>query len=80
MIAKIANYIKHEIANEPLEDLGEQEDLLGSGIIDSMGMIRLVSYLEQEFQVTISSEDMIVENFMTLEHILKFLSEKKGEQ
>ena len=53
MMDKIAEYIKEEVANEPLTEIDSQEDLLGGGIIDSVGMMKLVLFLENEFDVKI---------------------------
>lgn len=73
---KIITYIKEEIALMPLESIDVHEDLLGSGIVDSLGMMKLVVFLEKEFQVKIAPEDMTVENFDTIYHISEYLSKK----
>lgn len=73
---KIMTYIKEEIAFMPLESIDVHEDLLGSGIVDSLGMMKLVVFLEKEFQVKIAPEDMTVENFDTIHHISEYLSKK----
>ncbi|NAS13237.1 acyl carrier protein [Poritiphilus flavus] len=79
MTDKIAKYIKEEVANEPLTELDMQEDLLGSGIIDSVGMMKLVLFLENEFDVKIGPSDMTVENFLNLNSIESFLLKRKQE-
>ena len=71
---KIITYLKEEISNEPVDDIDINEDLLGSGIVDSMGMMRLVVFLEKEFQIKIEAEDMTVENFKTVQNIMNYLS------
>lgn len=71
---KIITYLKEEISNEPLDDIDVNEDLLGSGIVDSLGMMRLVVFLEKEFQKKIGPEDMTVENFKTVQSISDYLS------
>ncbi|WP_149277113.1 acyl carrier protein [Pareuzebyella sediminis] len=73
---KIITYIKEEIAIMPLDSIDVHEDLLGSGIVDSLGMMKLVVFLEKEFQVKIAPEDMTVENFDTINHISEYLSKK----
>ncbi len=75
---KIIHYITTEISNEKLEDIGLEEDLLGSGIIDSLGMMKLVIFMEKEFNISVNTEDMTVENFMTVQNILNFLSKTKA--
>lgn len=74
---KIIKYIEEELANEELDDgLEATEDLLGSGILDSLGMMRLIAFIEEEFNCKILPEDMLIENFMTVEHIIDFLNKK----
>ena len=51
---KIITYIKSEISMEPLDDIHLEEDLLGNGIVDSLGMMKLVVFLEKEFKVKIA--------------------------
>jgi acyl carrier protein len=74
MKPKIITYIIEEISNEPVEDIDVNEDLLGSGIVDSLGMMKLVLFLEKEFQIKIRPEDMTVENFKTVQNISEYLT------
>lgn len=73
MIQKIINYIKDEVSLEQLDHIDLQEDLLGSGILDSMGMMKLIDFIEKELKSPIPEGDMTVENFMTLERIEAYL-------
>ncbi len=73
---KVITYIKNEIAIESLEDIEMDEDLLGNGILDSMGMMSLIDFIENESNISIPQEDMTVENFMTIERIMAYLSQK----
>ena len=73
MINKIIAFIKDEISMEVLDDIDVQEDLLGSGILDSMGMMKLIDFIEKEFKTVIPEGDMTVENFMSLERIEAYL-------
>lgn len=75
---KIIQYIEQELTSEDLDDgLEPTEDLLGSGILDSLGMMRLIAFIEEEFDCKVLPEEMIIENFMTVENIIKFLNKKK---
>ncbi len=75
---KIISYIKAEISMEPFDDIDLEDDLLGNGIVDSLGMMKLVVYLENEFKVKIEPEDMTVENFSTVHSISEYLSKNLG--
>lgn len=73
----ILKYIEEHLSNEELDDeLTLDEDLLGSGILDSLAMMKLIGFLEEEFNCEILPEEMIIENFMTVGHIVNFLQHK----
>ena len=55
------------------------ENLLATGIIDSMGILRLVTFIEERFGFEASDEDMVPENFTTLEMISAFV-ERQGKR
>lgn len=74
----ILDYISNTLINDELEDeLEIDDDLLGSAILDSIEMVRLIAFIEKEFEIKILPEEMIIENFMTVGHICTFLEKKK---
>lgn len=73
----ILTYIKEQLLNNDLEDdFDDDEDLLGTGILDSLAMIQLIAFVEKEFEIKVSPEDMIIENFMTVTHIVNYVKTK----
>ena len=52
------------------------EDLLSQGIIDSMGILKLMDFMEKEFKINISDEDMEPENFKNLNSLKSFIESK----
>ena len=46
------------------------------GYFDSMGFVRLVSFLENEFGIKISDEDLVEQNFESINAISSFISTK----
>jgi len=53
------------------------ESLLESGIVDSLGILELVDFLEHTFDMTISDEELIPENFHSIQNIGAFVKLKK---
>jgi acyl carrier protein len=73
----ILAYIKEELLNNEIEDdFDDSEDLLGSGILDSLGMVQLIAFVEKEFKVQVGPEDMVIQNFMTVNHIVNYIEGK----
>lgn len=57
-------------------DLKDNEFLFDSGIIDSLGMIKLTAFIEKTFDVVINPSEVTMDNFNTIEKIARIISEK----
>jgi acyl carrier protein len=49
------------------------DNLLESGIIDSLGVLEIVTFLQQEFSVAAADEDLTPENFQNIECMARFV-------
>jgi D-alanine--poly(phosphoribitol) ligase subunit 2 len=56
--------------------LEDDDQLFESGIIDSMGFIKLLSHIEETFKVSISMDEVSMENFSTVNDIIGVINEK----
>lgn len=74
MKESIIQFIRSEISNKKLEDFDGDEMLFDTGIIDSLGVMRLISFIENESQKKIPYQDLTVENFSTVNKIVAYLS------
>ena len=61
-----------------VEGVGDRDSLLEAGIIDSMAVLELVGHIEQQYGVTVSDDDMMPENFDTIEAIAAFVGSRRG--
>ena len=75
---RIHAYISDELVLKreklPLES---DTKLLESGILNSLSLLKLVFFLEENFGVTIDPEELIPENFETIAAICNFVGAKK---
>ena len=55
------------------ESLGNEEALLGSGILDSLGIMRLVVFLEEEFGIAVAETALVPEHFQTVTSLVAFV-------
>ncbi len=73
----LIKYIQETLLNNEMDDeLDAQDDLLGGGTLDSLGMMKLILFIETKFDIKVPPEDMVIENFMTVGHINDYLSKK----
>ena len=74
---KVRQFILTEIIpGESPENLTDDMPLRTSGIIDSMGTIRMTSFLETTFGISIAAHETGVENFDTVDSICAFVESK----
>lgn len=71
-IKKMCAFITEELLFEP-QVLGNDEELLLSGLLDSMAIAQLVVYIENELEVSIPPVDLRIENFRTVNCIAAYL-------
>ena len=64
------------------DDIELRDDIsfLESNIIDSTGILELVMFLEEEFKIKISDDELIPENLDSLEAIDRFLRQKLNSE
>ena len=65
---KIGGFIKEEVVLDPTASLEVNTPLL-EGILDSMALMQLVSFLEEEFDIEIDDTEVTAENFKTIADI-----------
>ena len=56
--------------------LNDEVSLLDSGLIDSMGIMELVLFVEEQFDIQVSDEDVVPENFDTVNGLVDYVNKK----
>lgn len=78
----IKSKVREFLEEDPLyqesikKGFAENLQLLDSGALDSLGILNLIIYLESQFRVSISIEELSDANFSTLNHIETFIQNK----
>jgi acyl carrier protein len=72
----IRQFIRKNFVFDARRVLEDKESLLGSGVIDSTGILELISYLEEHFAVKFEDTELTGENFDSIEKITSFVSGK----
>lgn len=67
----LSNYFGNELG---AKDLKGDDSLLSSGILDSLAIVKLLSFVEDEFDVEIADADFDPENFETLNSIARLIA------
>lgn len=74
MKAAIKAYVVGELLSG--KEVDDKDDLLLTGLVDSLGVMRLINYLEQQYRIKIPPEDVTIENFTNIEVINSYLKRR----
>jgi len=77
--ALVTDKVKSYVIEETFADGGKISNdtlVFKEGFFDSMGFVRLISYLENEFKIRISDSDLVESNFESINAISEFVTKK----
>jgi len=73
---KIHEWVLQNFPAAAEQKLGVDDSLLDSGIVDSMGTLEIVEYLEDELGIEVSDDDMVADHFESVSSIAKFANKQ----
>jgi acyl carrier protein len=76
--ATIKDYILNNLlAESGRTEMGLDESLISSGVLDSMILLQLVAFIEDQFGITVEDEELIPDNFETINHMVTLVERKR---
>ncbi len=62
----VVNFIRDELLDDDTAAVDPDENLFTSGLVDSVGVVRLIAHLKDQLGVTVPAPDLIPDNFRTV--------------
>jgi acyl carrier protein len=56
--------------------LGDDQSLMSTGVLDSTGILELIHFVEETFGIKVADEEMLPENFDSVDAITAFVTRK----
>lgn len=76
---KLRAYIMQNVLYGPADSLGDNDSFIEAGLIDSTGVLELVSYLEEEYSITVGEEEITPENLDSIAKLAGFVARKVAQ-
>jgi acyl carrier protein len=74
---RLREYITHDLlGSRNGQIIDEEDDLLGSGLVDSLGMASVVLFIETACEIEIPPEDVTIDHFLSLNAIDAYLKKR----
>ncbi len=80
VITRIREFVLQKFPLARKRKVTDHDNLLESGVIDSLGVLDLVTFLQQEFSVTVTDDDLTPENFQNIERMAQFVQRSPQPQ
>jgi acyl carrier protein len=58
--------------------LGDEDSFLQMGLIDSTGILEVVSFIEEKFGIKVEDDDLLPENLDSIRRLADFVARKRG--
>ena len=72
----IREFMKQRFPLASSKELSPELSLLDSGIVDSLGILDLVGFIEEQFGVEAQDDDLVPENFDSIAALTRFVIER----
>ena len=76
MMTALAEYIATEILSQPNRKIEETEKLISSGLIDSLSLVDIAIFVEEQFQVLIDDTELNADTFDSLGDLEKIINSR----
>lgn len=79
-LLKLKNYIIEEfIPDQNGDGIDDDMDLIASGILDSLAILKLVAFIENTYEVALEPEEIDPENLSSISAIHKLIASKSEQ-
>ena len=75
---RIREFVLKQFPQARKKGLQSGEKWLESGLLDSLGILDLVHFLEEEFKIKVSDEELLPDNFQSLDAVSAFIRMKQA--
>jgi len=74
VLARLRAFVEENfLYMRPDFELGLDDSLMGNGVVDSMGVMEMIQFLEDEFGISVDDADITEENIGTLNAIASYV-------
>jgi acyl carrier protein len=59
-------------------ELNDDDDIFSLGLANSLFAMQMVMFVEKEFRLTVADDDLLIDNFRSVNAVLNFVTRKHG--
>lgn len=70
--------LENYLFTDEQSELNNCDSFLEKGFLDSTGVLEIILFLEEKYEIEVASSEMVPENLDSVNNIVKFVENKKG--
>ena len=75
---ELRDFVLNEIMRgEDAGQLDNEDNLIDSGVLDSMAMMQMVTHLEKTYAIKVETDDLVPETFQSIKALSDFVARKQ---
>ena len=71
-------FINDSVSLDPATIVDPGTDLLLTGLVDSLGVVQIVSWMESELDISVEPNDVVLEHFQTVDAMADFVDRRRA--
>jgi acyl carrier protein len=75
---RLIKMITAEVSLDPTVEIVAETDLLLTGLVDSLGVVQIVGWIEDELDIDVDPLDVVLENFQTVGQMLAYIERQQN--
>lgn len=75
---RLIEMITAEVSLDPSEEITIETDLLLTGLVDSLGVVQIVGWIEDELGLDVDPLDVVLENFQTVGQMVAYIERRQA--
>jgi acyl carrier protein len=72
----LTEFVRNDLAQGRVAEIHPDDDLLSTGLIDSLGILQLVMFVEEQLSVKVPDEDVVLEHFRSISALTAYLESR----
>lgn len=73
MVEALLKFVNDDLLLGASDPVTSDEEIVINGTVDSLGVVRIVGFIEDEFGISVPAEDVVIEHFRSIDAIAAYL-------
>lgn len=75
---ELLDFVNAEISLDPDQEAVGSTDLLLTGLVDSLGVVQIVGWIEDHLGLSIDPADVVLDNFQSVDQMVAYVERRRA--